>query len=677
MTQEDIKSNQKESDGERFITRTSTEDYREDTEWIPTKDTTCGIGPFNWPFLQKFANKNVYVVISGISGAVFMSRFTYFYGTISTIEKRFKIPNRIIGLWSIGHEMVMIFVAICVTYLAGKGHKPRWIGIGLIATSISCLLMAFPHFIYGGGSAESFTLEYGSDHNTYDRDHTLEREKRKDLCNSDIDYAAKCDTDEGHTEPQIIFFAAQMIAGIGSALFSSLSSIYMDDNVKKENTPFLISIMFFLGMTGPLLGFALAGLCVKLFVSPSLTPTIADNDPRWVGSWWLGWIVLSSILIMFSIMVCLFPKIMPSAARRKRLAILQGKSQANEDVIPASWNDFLGTIKRLLTNKIYVLYNITGLFSVYGMEPYFMYTPKYIESLYQKTPTESNFYTGTVGFIFTGIGTILSGFVMSRYKPSAKKIVIWNCVISFVCVMCNLTYSQLGCTAKESVFDANTLSIQSSCIENCNCDFVQYAPVCGEDNKTYISACHAGCRDRIDLEGNSTKLYINCTCIASALPEGGSATEGACPIDCKKEFTVFLVTMSFLRLMVATGMASNFLLCMRCVAEKDKTVSLGLSMAFYSILGFMPIPVVFGALVDSTCDLWGKTCTTSGNCWLYNGPSLRYLLNLTTSFSNSIAFCLNIVLCYFVRNLSIFDEENSSKNRKTSEDTQRLETTNF
>lgn len=92
---------------------------------------------------------------------------------------------------------------------------------------------------------------------------------------------------------------------------------------------------------------------------------------------------------MFSIMICLFPKIMPSAARRKRLAILQGKNQANEDVIPASWNDFLGTIKRILTNKIYVLYNIAGLFSVYGMEPYFMYTPKYIESLYQKTPTES------------------------------------------------------------------------------------------------------------------------------------------------------------------------------------------------------------------------------------------------------------------------------------------------
>lgn len=136
----------------------------------------------------------------------------------------------------------MIFVAICVTYLAGKGHKPRWIGIGLIATSISCLLMAFPHFIYGGGSAESFTLEYGSDHTTYDRDNTLEREKRKDLCNTDIDYAAKCDTDEGHTEPQIIFFAAQMIAGIGSALFSSLSTIYMDDNVKKENTPLLISM---------------------------------------------------------------------------------------------------------------------------------------------------------------------------------------------------------------------------------------------------------------------------------------------------------------------------------------------------------------------------------------------------------------------------------------------------
>ncbi|XP_059622635.1 solute carrier organic anion transporter family member 74D-like [Phlebotomus argentipes] len=660
-----------ESERGRFIPGNPSRAEQQDEVLPLTKDTTCGLGPFKWPFLQKFANKNVYVVISGISGAFFISRFTYFYGTISTIEKRFKIPSRNIGYQNIGHEIVLIVVAICVTYFAGKGHKPRWIGVGLLATTLSCFLMAVPHFIYGGGSAESFSVEYGSDPSRDDAADILEREKRKGLCNSDADYAAKCDTDEGHIEPQIMFFIAQMIAGIGSALFSSLSTIYMDDNVKRENTPFLISIMYFLGMTGPLMGYALAGFCVKFFVAPSLTPTIEDSDPRWIGAWWMGWLVLSTLMCMFSLSICLFPKVLPDAARRKHLAMLQSQTQVSEDVMPASISDFLKTLKRLLTNKIYVMYQISSLFSIYGMEPYLVYTPKYIEALYQKTPTESNFYTGSIGFIFTGIGTVLSGVVVSRFKPSARKIVIWNCVINFCAILCNLTYTQLSCPAKEAALASmNTASMPTSCSENCHCDFVQYAPICGENHQTYISPCHAGCTDRVDLE-NATKIFTNCACIG-----GGSATEGACPIDCQKEFTTFLVVMSFLRLMMATGFASNFLLSIRCVADKDKTFSLGISMAFFSVFAFIPIPVVFGALVDSTCDLWGKTCTTSGNCWLYNGPSLRYFLNLSTSFTNTMALCLSMVIAYFVKDLAIFDE-GVKKNEKPQEEREKIETTNL
>lgn len=33
-----------------------------------------------------------------------------------------------------------------------------------------------------------------------------------------------------------------------------------------------------------------------------------------------------------------------------------------------------------------------------------------------------------------------------------------------------------------------------SCNSNCHCDYVKYSPVCGSDNFTYISACHAGCK---------------------------------------------------------------------------------------------------------------------------------------------------------------------------------------
>jgi len=53
-------------------------------------------------------------------------------------------------------------------------------------------------------------------------------------------------------------------------------------------------IIFFSGITmalrliGPTLGFLLASFCLKLYISPTMTPIITTEDPRWMGAWWLG-----------------------------------------------------------------------------------------------------------------------------------------------------------------------------------------------------------------------------------------------------------------------------------------------------------------------------------------------------------------------------------------------------
>lgn len=49
-------------------------------------------------------------------------------------------------------------------------------------------------------------------------------------------------------------------------------------------------------MLGPALGYTLASYCLQLYIAPSLTPTINNIDPRWLGAWWLGWIVLGALL---------------------------------------------------------------------------------------------------------------------------------------------------------------------------------------------------------------------------------------------------------------------------------------------------------------------------------------------------------------------------------------------
>lgn len=52
---------------------------------------------------------------------------------------------------------------------------------------------------------------------------------------------AECEIDSGSLMPQILLFAAQLVAGVGQTLCSTLGISYMDDNIKKSKTPALMS----------------------------------------------------------------------------------------------------------------------------------------------------------------------------------------------------------------------------------------------------------------------------------------------------------------------------------------------------------------------------------------------------------------------------------------------------
>lgn len=133
------------------------------------------------------------------------------------------------------------------------------------------------------------------------------------MCAVDGTPGIQCVSEEGNMAPIIILFLAQLVSGIGGSLYYTIGVSYMDDNIKKDKTPALISrslvqvmtsqrrwpradpicptstgFSYFLRMLGPCIGYALASFCLKLYISPTLSPSIDNNDPRWLGAWWLG-----------------------------------------------------------------------------------------------------------------------------------------------------------------------------------------------------------------------------------------------------------------------------------------------------------------------------------------------------------------------------------------------------
>lgn len=163
-------------------------------------------------------------------GSIFSATYAYFNGTITTIEKRYKIPSRNTGFISTGNDISSLFISAILAYYAGKSHRPRWIGFGLFALVLFCLLTALPHFLYGPGDQARFlTREFGGLSGNLTTFEVLEKERQKTLCRTNVASGiAECEIEEATLMPQLLLFAGQLVAGVGQSLYYTLGAAYID-----------------------------------------------------------------------------------------------------------------------------------------------------------------------------------------------------------------------------------------------------------------------------------------------------------------------------------------------------------------------------------------------------------------------------------------------------------------
>jgi hypothetical protein len=61
-----------------------------------------------------------------------------------------------------------------------------------------------------------------------------------------------------------------------------------------------------------------------------------------------------------------------------------------------------------------------------------------------------NFLSGTVGLVFSAFGILLSGLIISKYKPRARYLAAWNVIVGVISVLGIISYAFLGCPASDN-----------------------------------------------------------------------------------------------------------------------------------------------------------------------------------------------------------------------------------
>lgn len=123
-------------------------------------------------------------------------------------------------------------------------------------------------------------------------------------------------------------------SGIGQTAVATLGIPYIDDNVSSKQSPMYMAITIGVRILGPASGFIVGSFCTRWYVTLA-NPGFNANDPRWIGAWWLGPVIIGSLMLLSSIAMFSFPKQLhskklPVTSKPENDAIIKNASEPEE-----------------------------------------------------------------------------------------------------------------------------------------------------------------------------------------------------------------------------------------------------------------------------------------------------------------------------------------------------------
>ncbi|XP_074050418.1 solute carrier organic anion transporter family member 1B3-like [Macrotis lagotis] len=576
----------------------------------------------------------------------------YMKSTITQIERRFGTTTSEAGLIDGSFEIGNLLVVTLVSHFGAKSHIPRLIGFGCFIMGIGSIITALPHFFMGYYRYNSVFNANPLDNSTVFYPPCSTELNSAGNNRSSILLESGCKNESGSLI-WIYLLMGNMLRGIGESPVTPLGITYIDNFAKEGHSTFYLGILHSLAMVGPILGYLLGSLCARLYVDIGFvdlsTITIKPTDSRWVGAWWLGFLIAGTLSIVSGIPFFFIPKHLKKERRQNTSpsSLVVPSTNDNTDQNLNFKNSeqakkskdlagFFYSLKCILCSHLYLIYLISSLLTTSSFIGSITYYPKYLEQEFDISMSKSNFIIGIISMPSVAISVFIGGFISKKLKLNTiglaklffiSRISSFIFLISLSLVNCG-SHTVAGLTVTYNGKDPGTpqnISF-SFCNSDCNCDASLWDPVCGDDGLTYMSPCLAGCKSSV--EHGKELVYHNCSCVEANSFQTGKASAhlGKCSKtdDCPRKLIYYIIVASLISFTIGMGGASSITLILKFVDPELKSLAIGFYTLTMRGIGGILSPIYFGAAIDVTCLKWAiSSCGVRGACRIYDSVSFR------------------------------------------------------
>uniref|UniRef100_A0A8C0CT67 Solute carrier organic anion transporter family member n=1 Tax=Balaenoptera musculus TaxID=9771 RepID=A0A8C0CT67_BALMU len=407
--------------------------------------------------------------------------------------------------------------------------------------------------------------------------------------------------------------------------------------------------------------------------------SLTSKDPRWVGAWWLGFLISAGTVALAAIPYFFFPKEMPKEKhelrfRRKVLAVSDppvskgedasserspGESPEKKDGLAQIAPDltviqfikvFPRVMLRTLRHPIFLLVVLSQVCMSSMVAGMATFLPKFLERQFSVTASYANLLIGCLTIPLAIVGIVVGGILVKRLRLGPMHCGTLCLLGALFCLLLSTPLFFMGCSTHQIAGINHQpggqpgLELFPGCTEACSCPSDDFNPVCDSSARVeYLTPCHAGCASRVVHEApdKSQVFYTNCSCVVG----GGPVPAGSCDSACSHLVLPFMILVSLGAALASVTHTPSFMLILRGVKKEDKTLAVGIQFMLLRVLAWMPSPVIHGSAIDTTCVYWAQSCGRRAVCHYYDHDLLRNrFIGLQFFFKTGSLACFALIL---------------------------------